>query len=215
MEALDGILVVAIEQAVSAPLCTQRLCDAGARVIKVERPEGDFARSYDHVVDGDSAYFLWLNRGKESIALDFRQAADAALLQAMLARADIFVQNLAPGAAERAGFGSEQLRDRFPALITCDITGYDKDGPWRNKKAYDLLIQCEAVKRLEAAGIGRADVNEIADLSTHPALRRTMAAGSAGPVGLPSSPMDRARECEPMTMPALDSHDADIRKEFA
>ncbi|WP_246524884.1 CaiB/BaiF CoA transferase family protein [Sphingobium phenoxybenzoativorans] len=371
MGALDGILVVAIEQAVAAPLCTQRLRDAGARVIKIERAEGDFARSYDHIVDGDSAYFLWLNRGKESIVLDFRQPADAALLQAMLARADIFVQNLAPGAAERAGFGSAQMRERHPKLITCDIMGYDGNSPWRDKKAYDLLIQCEAglaattgtaesmvrtgvsvadiaaglnaasaimealfertrtgkgrgisvalfdalaewmtvpllhfehggkaprrtglhhpsiapygafacsdghqivvavqnerewsrfcatvmeqpeladdarfttnakrvenraaledkvgavlsgiareeaVKRLEAAGIGWADVNEIAGLSRHPALRRTPASGSAGPVSLPSSPVIRDEGRHALAMPALDSHGQNIRKEFA
>jgi itaconate CoA-transferase len=371
MGALDGILVVAIEQAVAAPLCTQRLRDAGARVIKVERAEGDFARSYDHVVDGDSAYFLWLNRGKESIALDFRNAADAALLMSMLARADVFVQNLAPGAAERAGFGSAQLRDAFPSLITCDITGYHKDGPWRDRKAYDLLIQCEAglaattgtadsmartgvsvadiaaglnaaaaimealfermrtgegrgigislfdalaewmtvpllhfehggkaprrtglhhpsiapygafacgdgrqvivavqnerewasfcaivleqpamksdprfcsnvqrvanrvaleeamrsvlggigrdetVGRLKTAGVAWGDVSEMADLSRHPALRKTRVLGSNGPVSLPASPMDRNSDDAVAAMPAIDSHGAYIREEFA
>lgn len=140
---LAGLLVVSIEQAVAAPLCTRRLADAGARVIKVERPEGDFARDYDHVVHGESAHFVWLNHGKESIALDFKAESDRALLARMIARADIFVQNLAPGAAARAGFGSAALRAQHPQLITCDISGYGEDGPARDMKAYDLLIQAE------------------------------------------------------------------------
>lgn len=144
MGALTGILVVAVEQAVAAPLCTQRLADAGARVIKIERAEGDFARRYDSVVQGESAYFLWLNRGKESIVLDWRDAADRTLLDALIARADVFVQNLAPRAAERAGFGSAALRERHPRLITCDISGYGADTPYATRKAYDLLIQCES-----------------------------------------------------------------------
>ena len=140
---LDGLLVVALEQAVAAPLCTQRLADAGARVIKIERPEGDFARAYDHVVHGESAYFAWLNRGKQSLVLDIKSPNDRALLEAMLAKADVFVQNLAPGAAARAGFGSTDLRARYHRLITCDISGYGEDGPARDMKAYDFLIQCE------------------------------------------------------------------------
>ncbi|MDB5687889.1 MAG: carnitine dehydratase, partial [Rhizorhabdus sp.] len=142
--ALEGILVVALEQAVAAPFCTQRLADAGARVIKIERAEGDFARGYDHVVHGESAYFVWLNHGKQSIILDIKRPDDAALLETMLAKADIFVQNLAPGATARAGFGSADLRARHPRLITCDISGYGQDGPARDMKAYDFLIQCEA-----------------------------------------------------------------------
>ncbi|OAN52759.1 carnitine dehydratase [Paramagnetospirillum marisnigri] len=140
---LSGLLVVALEQAVAAPLCTSRLADAGARVIKIERPEGDFARGYDHVAQGESAYFVWINRGKDSLTLDIKAPEDAALLERILARADVFVQNLAPGAAERAGFGSEALRQRHPRLITCDITGYGEDGPYRDMKAYDLLVQAE------------------------------------------------------------------------
>jgi len=141
MSALEGMLVVAVEQAVAAPYCTSRLADAGARVIKIERPEGDFARGYDHVAHGESAYFVWLNRGKESIVLDLKSEAE--LLHRMIARADVFVQNLAPGAAERAGFGSAGLRERYPRLITCDISGYGDDGPYRDMKAYDLLVQSE------------------------------------------------------------------------
>jgi itaconate CoA-transferase len=144
MRPLEGILVVALEQAVAAPLCTARLADAGARVVKIERAEGDFAREYDHVVHGESAYFVWLNRGKESLTLDIKQEADRDLFLRLLARADIFIQNLAPGAAERAGFGSDALRARFSHLITCDISGYGESGPCRDMKAYDFLIQCES-----------------------------------------------------------------------
>ncbi|MGZ9083810.1 MAG: CaiB/BaiF CoA transferase family protein [Rhodoplanes sp.] len=140
---LDGVLVVTLEQAVAAPFCTCRLADAGARVLKIERPEGDFARAYDHVAKGESAYFVWLNRGKESIVLDIKSFEDAALLARMLAKADVFVQNLIPGAADRAGFGSDELRRRHPQLITCDISGYGETGPYRDMKAYDLLVQCE------------------------------------------------------------------------
>ena len=141
--ALDGTLVVSLEQAVAAPFCTCKLADAGARVIKIERAEGDFARGYDHVVHGESSYFVWLNRGKQSLVLDLKAADDAALLGRIVARADVFVQNLAPGAAARAGFGAEALRAQRPRLITCDISGYGDEGPYRDMKAYDLLIQCE------------------------------------------------------------------------
>lgn len=141
---LQGVLVIALEQAVAAPLCTSRLADAGARVIKIERPEGDFARSYDAVASGESAYFVWVNRGKESICLDIKDADDAQLLQRMVQQADVFIQNLAPGAAARAGFDSVQLRSANPQLITVDITGYGDSGPYRDMKAYDLLVQCES-----------------------------------------------------------------------
>lgn len=144
MSALEGILVVALEEAVATRLCTARLAEAGARVIKIERAEGDFAREYDHVAHGESAYFAWLSRGKQSIVLDIKQPSNAALLLRMLAQADVFVQNLAPGAAARSGFGSETLRARHPRLITVDISGYGESGPAAAMKAYDLLIQCEA-----------------------------------------------------------------------
>ena len=140
---LHGILVVALEQAVAAPLATCRLADAGARVVKIERPEGDFARYYDRAARGQSAYFVWLNRGKESLVLDIKATDDRALLERLLARADVFVQNLSPGAAARAGFAPAELRQRFPRLITCSISGYGEDGPYRDMKAYDLLIQGE------------------------------------------------------------------------
>ena len=144
MGALDGLLVVTVEQAVAAPYCSVRLADAGARVIKIERPEGDFARNYDTAVNGESAYFVWLNRGKESVTLDFKQSHDMALLKRLLGKADIFIQNLAPGAAERAGFGSAALRKENSRLITVDITGYGDFGPYRHRRAYDLLVQAES-----------------------------------------------------------------------
>jgi itaconate CoA-transferase len=141
--ALEGVLVIALEQAVAAPFCTSRLADAGARVIKIERSSGDLARKYDEVAHGESAYFVWLNRGKQSLTLDIKQPDDAALLRRMLDKADVFVQNLAPGAAERAGFGAEALRAAYPRLIYCSITGYGDSGPYAEMKAYDFLIQCE------------------------------------------------------------------------
>lgn len=141
---LEGIVVVSVEQAVAAPYASSRLADAGARVIKVERPEGDFARGYDTLVRGESAYFVWLNRGKESICLDLKKAADTDLLTRMIAQADVFIQNLAPGAIDRLGFAPELLRAANARLITCSISGYGDEGPYRDLKAYDLLLQAES-----------------------------------------------------------------------
>jgi crotonobetainyl-CoA:carnitine CoA-transferase CaiB-like acyl-CoA transferase len=141
---LEGVLVVAVEQAVAAPYASSRLADAGARVIKVERPEGDFARGYDALVHGESAYFVWLNRGKESICLDLKKPADADLLSQMIAQADVFIQNLAPGAIDKLGFAPEKLRAANERLITCSISGYGDEGPYRDLKAYDLLVQAES-----------------------------------------------------------------------
>ena len=141
---LDGITVVSLEQAVAAPFCSSRLADAGARVIKIERPEGDFARGYDSAVFGESSYFVWINRGKESVSLDLRTAAAKAELAALLATADVFIQNLAPGAAGRLGFGSKTLRQLHPRLICCDISGYGESGPLHQLKAYDMLVQAES-----------------------------------------------------------------------
>ncbi|GAB3449423.1 CaiB/BaiF CoA-transferase family protein [Phycicoccus ginsengisoli] len=140
---LEGVTVVALEQAVAAPFATRQLADLGARVIKIERAGGDFARGYDETVNGMSSYFAWLNRGKESITLDVKDPADRDLLGAMLGRADVFVQNLAPGAADRLGLDERSLRERHPRLISCSISGYGDEGPYRTKKAYDLLVQCE------------------------------------------------------------------------
>ena len=141
---LKDILVVSLEQAVAAPYCSNRLAHAGARVIKLEREEGDFARGYDDLVQGESAYFVWLNQGKESLVIDIKRDQDAELLQRILARADVFIQNLAPGAAARAGLGSEELLTRYPRLVCCDISGYGEQGEYRDMKAYDLLVQCES-----------------------------------------------------------------------
>jgi crotonobetainyl-CoA:carnitine CoA-transferase CaiB-like acyl-CoA transferase len=144
MRDLEGILVVAVEQAVAAPYASGRLADAGARVIKVERPDGDFARRYDAHVKGESAYFVWLNRGKESICLDLKEEGDRALLEKMIAAADVFIQNLAPGVIDRLGFAPDALRRRHPRLVTCSISGYGDEGPYRDLKAYDLLVQAES-----------------------------------------------------------------------
>lgn len=144
MGALDGILVVAIEQAVAAPLCTVRLADAGARVIKIERPEGETARHYDSAVKGTSAYFAWLNRGKQSAVLDLKSDGDLAVLRTMLGRADVLVQNLIPGALDRMGLSAEVLRDEFPHLIAVSILGYGQDTDYADMKAYDMLVQAEA-----------------------------------------------------------------------
>ena len=141
---LDGVLVVALEQAVAAPLTTCRLADAGARVIKLERADGDFARGYDTAANGQSTYFAWANRGKESLVVDIKNAADRDLVLHILERADVFIQNLAVGAAARAGLASDELRARFARLITCDISGYGEAGPLAHLKAYDLLVQAEA-----------------------------------------------------------------------
>jgi itaconate CoA-transferase len=168
---LQGLLVVTLEQAVAAPYCSSRLADAGARVIKIERREGDFARGYDRTVHGESSYWIWINRGKESIALDVKQPADLALLQNMLATADVFIQNLAPGATERLGLGSAALRERHPRLITCDISGYGDEGRLFDLKAYDLLVQAESglisvsgppgqgVDSLGRIGVSLCDIN--------------------------------------------------------
>ena len=141
---LDGITVVSLEQAVAAPYATRQLADLGARVIKVERPGGgDFARTYDSSVKGLASYFVWLNRGKESVALDLKSAAGRSALTALIGRADVFVQNLAPGAAKRMGLSAAALRARDRKLIVCDVSGYAPDGPMGDRRAYDLLIQCE------------------------------------------------------------------------
>ena len=142
---LDGVKVVSLEQAIAAPFCTRQLADHGARVIKVERPgAGDFARAYDTRTRGMASHFVWTNRSKESLTLDLKQEAALAILHQVLADADVLVQNLAPGAAARMGLSFEALHERYPRLVVCDISGYGDSGPYREKKAYDLLIQSEA-----------------------------------------------------------------------
>ena len=140
---LDGLLVISLEQAVAAPYAASRLADAGARVIKVERPEGDFARGYDADANGHSSYFVWLNRGKESVALDLKQPDDLQIFKQMLSKADVFIQNLMPGALDRLGVSMADLRQDDPRLITCDISGYGASGPFAQMKAYDFLVQAE------------------------------------------------------------------------
>jgi itaconate CoA-transferase len=142
---LQGITVIALEQAVAGPLATRHLADLGARVIKIERPEiGDFARSYDTTVRGMSSHFIWANRSKESLTLDLKQPQAGEVLARLLAKADVFVQNLAPGACDRLGLGTAELRRRYPRLVICNLSGYGSSGPYRDKRAYDLLIQSEA-----------------------------------------------------------------------
>ena len=142
---LAGVTVVSLEQAVAAPYATRQLADLGARIIKVERPDGgDFARGYDHSVHGESSYFVWLNRGKESLTVDLKHADGQRILRQLLSTADVLVQNLGPGATARMGLDAASLATAFPQLIVCDVTGYGATGPWRNRKAYDLLVQAEA-----------------------------------------------------------------------
>ncbi|KAF5386362.1 hypothetical protein D9757_006661 [Collybiopsis confluens] len=142
---LEGITIVSLEQAVAAPLCTRHLAELGGRVIKIERPgEGDFARSYDTKVKGMSSHFVWTNRSKESLALDLKDARDFSVLEKLLKRTDVLVQNLAPGAADRMGLSYKALREQYPTLIVCNISGYGPSGPYQHKKAYDLLVQSEA-----------------------------------------------------------------------
>ncbi len=159
MRPLQGITVVALEQAVAAPFATRQLADLGARVIKVERPgEGDFARQYDRTVKGLSSHFVWLNRSKESLTLDLKHDRAKTILWELIERADVFIQNLAPGAAARLGFGAETLRPRHQRLIVCNVSGYGPDGPYRDKKTYDLLVQAEA-GLLAITGIGDQPAN--------------------------------------------------------
>jgi len=141
---LSGLLVISLEQAVAAPTCSCRLADAGARVIKIERPEGDFARGYDTLARGESAYFVWLNRGKESVVLDLTTDADKAFLEKLLAKADVFIQNLKPGAIAKLGFAIARLRKDYPRLICCSISGFGETGPYATRKSYDLLVQAES-----------------------------------------------------------------------
>src|SRR5579872_4637862 len=141
---LEGLTVIAVEQAVAAPFCSSRLADAGAHVIKIERPEGDFARGYDAAAKGQSSYFVWLNRGKDSAVVDLATEQGRAELELLIAGADVLLQNLKPGSMDRLGFSRERLRKDYPRLICCTITGYGDTGPYADRKAYDLLIQAES-----------------------------------------------------------------------
>lgn len=176
MKPLDGMLVVSVEQALAAPFCTARLAQAGARIIKIERDEGDFARGYDAAAKGTSSYFAWTNQGKESLTLNFREPEEAALLDRILSRADVFIQNLAPGAMARAGFGSAELRKKYPRLITLDVTGYGESEAVRHLKAYDFLIQAESgltsvsggVNEMGRIGVSICDIG--AGMTAHAAV---------------------------------------------
>jgi crotonobetainyl-CoA:carnitine CoA-transferase CaiB-like acyl-CoA transferase len=182
MPDLEGLLVVSLEQAVAAPYASRLLADAGARVLKIERPEGDFARRYDTLVHGESAYFVWLNRGKESVCLDLRTKPDLDLLLAMIAAADVFIQNLAPGSAARLGLDGAVLRRRNPKLIACSISGYGEDGPYRDQKAYDLLVQAEsgllAINGTpeESARVGVSICDIAAGMTAHAAILQALVA---------------------------------------
>jgi formyl-CoA transferase len=173
---LSGILVVSVEQAVAAPHCTCHMADAGARVIKVERPEGDFARDYDHLIHGESTHFIWLNRGKESVVLDLTRPDDKRLFEAMLAKADVFVQNLKPGALAKLGFAIPRLRKDYPKLICASISGYGESGPYAQRKAYDLLIQAESGLAFVTGGaeaparVGASVVDIAAGLNAYQAI---------------------------------------------
>src|SRR5215469_1037338 len=177
---LSGLLVISLEQAVAAPMCSCRLADAGARVIKIERPDGDFARGYDDLVHGQSSYFVWLNRGKESVVLDLARPADKALFAAMLARADVFVQNLKPGAIAKLGFAIEALR-RHPRLICCSISGFGESGPLAARKSYDMLIQAESglasvTGTSEPARVGVSVVDIAAGINAYEAILEALIA---------------------------------------
>ncbi len=184
---LSGITVVAIEQAVAAPYASGRLADAGARVIKVERPEGDFARGYDRLAKGDSAYFVWLNRGKESIVLDLKCDDDLDCLKTIISQSDVLIQNLAPGVMARLGLPLEQLLDDHPSLIVCSISGYGEVGPYRDQKAYDLLIQAEsgicAVNGIgdQPARVGVSVCDIAAGMSAHSAILQALFARERDP----------------------------------
>ena len=176
MRPLKGVTVVTIEQAVAAPLCSARLRDAGARVIKIERAEGDFGRNYDTAAKGDSSYFVWLNQDKESFVLDFKSAEGEVTLRTLLSEADVFIQNLAPGAIKRAGFGYEALRLLYPSLITCDISGYGDSEALKDMRAYDLLVQAESglasitggVNEMGRIGVSICDIG--AGMTAHAAI---------------------------------------------
>ncbi|MGH6664114.1 MAG: CaiB/BaiF CoA transferase family protein [Pseudolabrys sp.] len=206
---LAGLLVVSVEQAVAAPQCTCRLADAGARVIKIERPDGDFARHYDHVVHGESAHFVWLNRGKESVVLDLVEPGDKALLEAILAKADVFVQNLKPGALAKLGFTVARLCQDYPRLICCSISGYGESGPYAQRKAYDLLIQAESGVSSVTGGpeaparVGVSIVDIAAGLSAYEAILEALLARGRNGQGAAISISMFDAMAEWMTIPLL------------
>jgi formyl-CoA transferase len=205
---LSGLLVVSLEQAVAAPMCTCRLADAGARVIKIERPEGDFARGYDDLVRDQSSYFVWLNRGKQSVVLDLAKAVDKALLAAMIARADVFVQNLKPGAVGKLGFPIAQLRREYPRLICCSISGFGESGPLAARKAYDMLIQAESglssiTGTSEPSRVGVSVVDIAAGMNAYEAILEALLARQHGGEGAALSISMFDAMADWMTVPLL------------
>jgi len=205
---LSGLLVVSLEQAVAAPMCTCRLADAGARVIKIERPEGDFARFYDDFAHGECSYFVWLNRGKESVVLDLARAADKTLLEAMLKRADIFVQNLKPGTVGKLGFPIARLRRDYPRLICCSISGFGDSGPYAKRKAYDLLIQAEVglasiTGTTEPSRVGVSVVDVATGMNAYEAILEALIARQASGEGAALSLSMFDAMADWMTVPLL------------
>ena len=209
---LSGLLVVSLEQAVAAPMCTCRLADAGARVIKIERPEGDFARFYDDFAHGECSYFVWLNRGKESVVLDLARAAEKTLLEAMLKRADIFVQNLKPGTVGKLGFPIARLRRDYPRLICCSISGFGDSGPYAKRKAYDLLIQAEVglasiTGTTEPSRVGVSVVDVATGMNAYEAILEALIARQASGEGAALSLSMFDAMADWMTVPLL-QHEA-------
>jgi itaconate CoA-transferase len=205
---LSGLLVVSLEQAVAAPMCTCRLADAGARVLKIERPEGDFARFYDDFAHGACSYFVWLNRGKESVVLDLARAADKTLLEAMLKRADIFVQNLKPGTIGKLGFPIARLRRDYPRLICCSISGFGESGPYAKRKAYDLLIQAEVgltsiTGTTEPSRVGVSVVDVATGMNAYEAILEALIARQASGEGAALSLSMFDAMADWMTVPLL------------
>jgi itaconate CoA-transferase len=205
---LSGLLVVSLEQAVAAPMCTCRLADAGARVIKIERPEGDFARGYDDLVHGECSYFVWLNRGKESIVLDLAKPGDKTLFAALLARADVFVQNLKPGALAKLGFAIDTLRRQHPRLICCSISGFGESGPLAARKAYDMLIQAESglasvTGTSEPSRVGVSVVDIAAGMNAYESILEALIARARSGVGAALSISMFDAMADWMTVPLL------------
>src|SRR6201982_547317 len=180
---LEGLTVIAVEQAVAAPFCSSRLADAGATVIKVERPEGDFARAYDAAAKGQSSYFVWLNRGKESVVVDLATKDGRAHLEALISGADVLLQNLKPGSMDKLGFPLDRLKKDYPALICCTISGYGDVGPYADRKAYDLLIQAESGLASITGGpegpsrVGVSIVDVAAGATAHGSILEALIAG--------------------------------------
>ncbi|HZC58011.1 MAG TPA: CaiB/BaiF CoA-transferase family protein [Xanthobacteraceae bacterium] len=205
---LSGLLVVALEQAVAAPMCSCRLADAGARVIKIERPEGDFARGYDDLVHGECSYFVWLNRGKESVVLDLGKREDKEFLAAVLARADVFIQNLKPGSVAKLGFPIAELRRKYPRLICCSISGFGESGPLSRRKAYDMLIQAESglasiTGTAEPSRVGVSVVDIASGMNAYEAILEALIARGRSGVGAELSISMFDAMADWMTVPLL------------